>query len=122
MQSIQRDVRWLGFDWKDKLFFASDYYKRLYAYALTLIRAGKAYVCSLSEEDIRKYRGTAFEPSVPSPYRDGSVDENLDLFARMRKGAGTTSCPTRASPRCSSRSRWWREATGSAISQERRRW
>ena len=86
VQSIQRDVRWLGFDWADKLFFASDYYERLYAYAVSLIRAGKAYVCSLSEDDIRKYRGTAFEPGVPSPYRDRTVAENLDLFARMRKG------------------------------------
>jgi glutaminyl-tRNA synthetase len=86
VEAIQRDVRWLGFDWKDKLFFASDYYERLYAYAVQLIRAGKAYVDSLNEEEIRKYRGTAFEPGVPSPYRDRSVEENLDLFARMRAG------------------------------------
>jgi glutaminyl-tRNA synthetase len=86
VQSIQRDVRWLGFDWADKLFFASDYYERLYQYAEQLIESGKAYVCSLSEEEIRKYRGTAFEPGTPSPYRDRSVAENLDLFRRMRKG------------------------------------
>ena len=86
VQSIQRDVRWLGFDWGDKLFFASDYYERLHGYAVQLIEAGKAYVCSLSEEDIRKYRGTAFEPGTPSPYRDRSVEENLDLFRRMRAG------------------------------------
>ncbi len=86
VDSIQRDVRWLGFDWADKLFFASDYYERLYQYAVQLIEAGKAYVDSLSEEEIRKYRGTAFEPGVPSPYRDRSVEENLDLFRRMRAG------------------------------------
>jgi glutaminyl-tRNA synthetase len=86
VESIQRDVRWLGFDWGDNLFYASDYYEKLYAFAETLIRAGKAYVCSLSEEEIRKYRGTAFEPGIPSPYRDRTPDENLDLFRRMRKG------------------------------------
>jgi glutaminyl-tRNA synthetase len=86
VEAIQRDVRWLGFDWADKLFFASDYYEKLYAYAVQLIEAGKAYVCSLSEEDIRKYRGTAYEPGVPSPYRGRSVAENLDLFRRMRAG------------------------------------
>jgi glutaminyl-tRNA synthetase len=86
VEAIQRDVRWLGFDWADKLFFASDYYERLYQYGVQLIEAGKAYVCSLSEDDIRKYRGTAYEPGVPSPYRDRSVAENLDLFRRMRAG------------------------------------
>src|SRR5690242_1909600 len=86
VEAIKRDVRWLGFDWGDKLFFASDYYERLYQYGVQLIEAGKAYVCSLSEEDIRKYRGTAYEPGVPSPYRDRSVAENLDLFRRMRAG------------------------------------
>src|SRR6202789_3609127 len=72
VESIQRDVRWLGFDWGADLFFASDYYERLYQYGVQLIEAGKAYVCSLSEDDIRKYRGTAYEPGVPSPYRDPS--------------------------------------------------
>ncbi len=86
VESIQNDLRWLGFDWKDKLFFASDYYERLYDFAVGLIKVSKAYVCSLSEEDIRKYRGTAFEPGRASPYRDRTVEENLDLFARMRKG------------------------------------
>ena len=86
VESIQRDVRWLGFDWGDQRFFASDYYERLYAYAVMLIRAGKAYVCSLSEDEIREYRGTAFEPGKPSPFRDRTVEENLDLFARMRAG------------------------------------
>src|SRR3954469_2011941 len=84
--SIQRDVRWLGFDWGDKLFFASDYYERLYDFGVQLIKAGRAYVCSLSEEEIRKYRGTITEPGTDSPYRARSVDENLDLFQRMRAG------------------------------------
>jgi glutaminyl-tRNA synthetase len=86
VESIQNDVRWLGFDWGDKKFFASDYYERLYAYAEQLIRAGKAYVCSLSEEEFKKHRGTAYEPGTPSPYRSRSVEENLDLFRRMRAG------------------------------------
>jgi len=86
VEAIQRDVRWLGFDWKDKLFFASDYYELLYEFALRLIRDGKAYVDSQSEEEIRKYRGTVTEPGTPSPYRDRTVEENLDLFARMRAG------------------------------------
>ncbi len=86
VEAIQRDVRWLGFDWHDKLFYASDYYERLYQYAVQLIRAGKAYVCSLGDEDMRKYRGTAFEPGRPSPDRDRPVAESLDLFRRMRAG------------------------------------
>ncbi|MFO0756092.1 MAG: glutamine--tRNA ligase/YqeY domain fusion protein [Byssovorax sp.] len=86
VESIQRDVKWLGFDWKDKLFFASDYYERLYQFAEQLIKSGKAYVCSLSEEEVRAYRGSAFEPGKDSPYRGRSVDENLDLFRRMRAG------------------------------------
>jgi glutaminyl-tRNA synthetase len=86
VESIQRDVRWLGFDWGEKMFFASDYFERLYEFAEELIRAGKAYVCSLSEEEIREYRGTITEPGRPSPYRDRSVSENLDLLRRMRGG------------------------------------
>jgi glutaminyl-tRNA synthetase len=86
VESIERDVKWLGFDWADKKFFASDYYERLYQYAEQLIKAGKAYVCSLSEEEFKKHRGTVGEPGTPSPYRDRSVEENLDLFRRMRKG------------------------------------
>jgi glutaminyl-tRNA synthetase len=86
VESIQRDVRWLGFDWGDKLFFASDYFERLYSFAVLLIEAGKAYVDSLSEEEIRAHRGAVTEPGRPSPYRDRSVEENLDLFARMRAG------------------------------------
>ena len=83
--SIQADVRWLGFDWTG-FFHASDYFEQLYAFAEQLIRAGKAYVCSLSEADMRAYRGTVNEPGRASPYRGRTVDENLDLFRRMRKG------------------------------------
>jgi len=86
VESIQEDVRWLGFDWEDRLFYASDYFDRLYEYALELIRAGKAYVDSLSPEEIRQYRGTLTEPGRDSPYRDRPVAENLDLFERMRRG------------------------------------
>ncbi len=86
VEAIQRDIRWLGFDWGDRLFFASDYYEELYDVAEKLIRAGLAYVDSLSDEQIREYRGTVTEPGRPSPYRDRSVAENLDLFNRMRAG------------------------------------
>jgi glutaminyl-tRNA synthetase len=86
MEAIKSDVRWLGFDWEDRLYHASDYFDRLYEYAVELIRKGKAYVCSLSPEDTKAYRGTLQEPGKDSPYRNRSVDENLDLFARMRKG------------------------------------
>ena len=85
-ESIKRDIRWLGFDWGDRLFHASDYFEQLYQYALQLIKDGKAYVCSLSPEQIREYRGTLTEPGRDSPYRRRSVDENLDLFERMRAG------------------------------------
>lgn len=86
VQSIQDDVRWLGFDWKDKLFFASDYFEQLYEFAERLIRKGAAYVDSLTADEIRSYRGTLTEPGKNSPYRDRSVEENLDLFRRMRAG------------------------------------
>jgi glutaminyl-tRNA synthetase len=86
VESIQEDVRWLGFDWGKNLFYASDYFDRLYEYALELIRKGKAYVCDLSQEEIRRYRGTLTEPGRESPYRNRSVEENLDLFRRMRAG------------------------------------
>ena len=86
VESIQEDVRWLGFDWGDKLFYASDYFERLYQYAVQLIKEGKAYVDSLSADEVRKYRGTLTEPGKDSPYRTRSVEENLDLFARMRAG------------------------------------
>ncbi|HEY65878.1 MAG TPA: glutamine--tRNA ligase/YqeY domain fusion protein [Caldilineae bacterium] len=86
VQSIIEDVRWLGFDWGDRLYFASDYFEQLYEFAIQLIKAGKAYVDDLSPEEIRKYRGTLTEPGKESPYRNRSVEENLDLFERMRKG------------------------------------
>jgi glutaminyl-tRNA synthetase len=86
VDSIQNDVHWLGFDWGKNLFYASDYFEQLYDYAVQLIKLGKAYVCSLDEEQIREYRGTISEPGRPSPDRDSSVEQNLDLFERMRKG------------------------------------
>ena len=86
VKSIIRDVKWLGFDWQDRLFYASDYYEKLYRYALALIRKGKAYVCDLSPDEIRQYRGTLNEPGRESPYRNRTVEENLDLFERMRAG------------------------------------
>ena len=86
VEAIKRDVHWLGFDWGEHLYHASDYFEALYGFAVSLIEQGKAYVCSLSEEKIRQYRGTFTEPGTDSPYRDRSVEENLDLFARMRQG------------------------------------
>jgi glutaminyl-tRNA synthetase len=86
VESIQRDVRWLGFDWEDRCFYASDYFERMYACAVRLIELGKAYVCDLNAEQIRAYRGSLTEPGRESPYRNRSVEENLDLFARMRAG------------------------------------
>jgi len=86
IESIQRDVRWLGFDWGEDLFFTSDYFEQLYGLAEELITAGNAYVDDLSAEEIRAYRGTLTEPGRPSPYRDRPVEENLDLFRRMRSG------------------------------------
>jgi glutaminyl-tRNA synthetase len=86
IESIKTDVQWLGFDWEDRLYFASDYFEDLYAFAVELINAGKAYVCDLTAEQIREYRGTLTEPGRESPYRNRGVEENLDLFARMRAG------------------------------------
>ena len=86
VDSIMNDVRWLGFDWEDRLFFASDYFDRLYDFAEELIRNGKAYVCDLNIDEIREYRGTLTQPGKESPYRNRSVEENLDLFQRMRAG------------------------------------
>lgn len=86
VDSIMEDVRWLGFDWGDRLYYASDYFGQLYEYAIDLIKKGKAYVCDLNADQIREYRGTLTEPGKDSPYRNRSVDENLDLFQRMRAG------------------------------------
>ena len=86
VESIEADVRWLGFDWGDRLYYASDYFDKLYDHALQLIREGKAYVCDLSADQIREFRGTLTAPGKDSPYRNRSADENLDLFERMRAG------------------------------------
>jgi glutaminyl-tRNA synthetase len=86
VDSIKADVRWLGFDWGDRVYFASDYFEQLYGFAIELIEKGLAYVCDLSAEETRSYRGTLTEPGRDSPYRDRSVAENLDLFKRMRAG------------------------------------
>jgi len=86
VESIKEDVRWLRFDWEDRLFYASDYFEQLYEYAVQLIKLSKAYVCSLSAEEIRNTRGTLTEPGIESPFRSRSVEENLDLFKRMRAG------------------------------------
>jgi len=86
VESIMDTVRWLGYDWENRLFYASDYFPQLHQWAIQLIQAGKAYVCDLNAEEVRQYRGTLTEPGRPSPYRDRSVAENLDLFARMKAG------------------------------------
>ena len=86
VESIKQDVRWLGFSWDDREYYASDYFERLYEFALKLIKRGKAFVCDLSADQMREYRGTLTEPGKNSPFRDRSVEENLDLFQRMRAG------------------------------------
>jgi glutaminyl-tRNA synthetase len=86
VESIINDVRWLGFDWEDRLFYASDYFEQLFQFAVQLIKAGKAYVCSLNADEIREQRGTLTEPGQESPYRNRPIEENLDLFTRMRAG------------------------------------
>ena len=86
VESIQADVKWLGADWEDRLFFASNYFDQMYEAAIKLIKKGKAFVCDLTAEQIREYRGTLTEPGKNSPYRDRSVEENLDLFERMKNG------------------------------------
>lgn len=86
VDSIQEDVKWLGFTWEDRKFYASDYFDKLYGFAVELIKRGKAYVCDLTAEQIREYRGTLTEPGSESPERNRSVEENIDLFARMKAG------------------------------------
>ncbi len=86
VEAIKRDIRWLGFDWEDRLLFASDYFEQLYEWAVRLIRKNKAYVCDLSADEVRELRGTLTQPGKESPYRDRSVEDNLELFERMRKG------------------------------------
>lgn len=86
IESIKQDIKWLGFDWEDRQFFASDYFDKLYEFAIKLIKKGKAYVCDLTADETREFRGTINKPGKNSPYRDRSVDENIDLFQRMRSG------------------------------------
>ncbi len=86
VDAIMESIRWLGWDWEDRLFFASDYFQQLYEWAQVLIRKGKAYICDLTAEQVREYRGTLTEPGKNSPWRDRPVDENLDLFERMKQG------------------------------------
>ena len=86
VESIKEDVRWLGFDWKDRLYHASDYFEQLYNFAVELVKKGKAYICDLSIDEIREYRGTLTMPGKDSPYRNRPVEENLDLFERMKAG------------------------------------
>lgn len=86
IDAIKHDIRWLGFDWGEHEYYASDYFEQLYEWAVQLIRAGKAYVCDLSAEEISRTRGTLTQPGTPSPHRDRAPQENLDLFDRMRKG------------------------------------
>ena len=86
VESIKADTKWLGADWEERLYFASDYFEKMYEYAIKLIKKGKAYVCDLSPEEIREYRGTLTEPGKNSPYRDRSVEENLELFENMKNG------------------------------------
>ncbi|MEA3475880.1 MAG: glutamine--tRNA ligase/YqeY domain fusion protein [Candidatus Cloacimonadota bacterium] len=86
IKAIQEDIHWLGFDWGDRLYYASDYFDKMCEYAVQLIKEGKAYVCNLSEQEIREYRGTVKQPGKESPYRNRSVEENLDLFERMHAG------------------------------------
>jgi glutaminyl-tRNA synthetase len=86
VESIIEDVRWLGFDWEDRLFYASDYFGQLYEWAVQLIKSGHAYVCDLTADDVRQYRGTLTEPGRESPYRNRSIEENIDLFTRMKAG------------------------------------
>ncbi len=86
IEAIKQDVSWLGFDWADRLYYASDYFQQMYEYALQLIKAGKAYVCDLTPEQTRQYRGTLTKPGTDSPYRSRSIEENLDLFEQMKAG------------------------------------
>jgi len=86
VEAIKDNIRWLGFDWEDRLYFASDNYEKLYELAVKLIKMGKAFVCDLTADQIREYRGTLTEPGKNSPFRERTVEENLDLFEKMRNG------------------------------------
>ena len=87
VEAIKEDIQWLGFDWGDRLFFASDYFQTLHEFAIKLIQSGDAYVCDLSPDEMREHRGTLTEPGTNSPYRERSVEENLELFEQMQAGA-----------------------------------
>ena len=91
VNAIMEDVQWLGFQW-DGLYYASDYFQQLYEWAIQLIKAGKAYVCDLSADEIREYRGTLTEPRIESPFRNRSVEENLELFERMKRESSLMVC------------------------------
>ena len=86
VRSIIEDVKWLGFDWKDRMYFASNYFDQMYEYALKLIRSGNAYVCDLTGDEIRKNRGTLKDLGLESPFRSREIEENLDLFKKMKEG------------------------------------
>ena len=86
VKSIIEDVKWLGFDWEDRLYFASDYFEQMYSHAITLIKNGKAYVCDQTSQEIRECRGTLTNPGIESPFRGRSIEENLDLFGKMKMG------------------------------------
>jgi len=86
VDSIMEDIKWLGWDWGEHLYYASDYFEQMYEYAVQLIKAGKAYVCDLTAEETREYRGSLTSPGKNSPYQQRSVEENLELFAKMRSG------------------------------------
>ena len=86
VKSIIEDVKWLGFDWEDRLYFASDYFEQMYSYAIALIKNGKAYVCDQTSQEIRECRGTLTNPGTESPFRGRSIEENLDLFGKMKMG------------------------------------
>lgn len=86
VESIKKDIQWLGADWEDRLYFASNYFDQMYEAAVKLIKKGKAFVCDLTAEEIREYRGTLTEPGKESPYRNRSVEENLELFEKMKNG------------------------------------
>lgn len=86
VNSIQKDIKWLGFDWEDRLYFASNYFDKMYEYAMELVKKGLAFVCDMSAEEVRLSRGTLTEPGKESPYRNRSIEENMDLFERMKKG------------------------------------
>jgi glutamyl/glutaminyl-tRNA synthetase len=92
VESIIHDIHWLGFDWEDRLFYASDYFEKIYQFAVELIKSGDAYVCSLNPDEIREFRGTFTEPGKESPYRNRSIEENLDLFPRLTWPLRTLSC------------------------------